>query len=365
MASVNYLKIKCSADAKAMLRHCENEERLQHEHSNKDIDKSKTYLNKQLRSYDDSCSFYDNRIKGLDNNGNKNKRKDRVTMFGLDIPVPEHLNRNEYSEWFDEVNSIVAEMYGGDDAANIVGMYQHYDEEHTYIDAETKQKRVSRVHEHIYIIPEHDGRLNGKWFSSKANMLKVNNAIDKMTMQEYGISFMDGSKKKSMSDVATLKNKSLKAENNMLEQQNAKLIQKAYDMNKDFTERELKFKQRDDALKARESDLDVREANLSLKEQKCDTETATAIKMQQELNDRETNLKDLEDKYLYGLSVLSEMPSPQDDLVKFTKKATHNGVSLYDMFEDKRKKKADGIRRKLPNVSDTPSQNLDDDCQRN
>ena len=360
MASVNYLKIKCSGDAKAMLRHCENEERLQHEHSNKDIDKSKTHLNKQYCSYEDSCWHYDARLKYLDTNGNKNKRKDRVTMFGLDIPVPEHLNRNEYSEWFDKVNSIVAEMYGGDNDANIVGFYQHYDEAHSYIDAETKQERVSRVHEHIYIIPEHDGQLNGKWFSSKANMLKINNAIDKMTMQDYGITFMDGSKKKSTSAVETLKNKSLKAENDMLEQQNAKLIQKAYDINQDFTERELKFKQRDDALKARESDLDVREANLSLKEQKCDTEYATAIKMQQELKDREKNLKDSEDMYQYGLSMLAEMPSPQDDLVKFTKKATHNGVSLYDMFEDRRKKRAADIKRKLPNVSDVPSQTLDD-----
>ena len=365
MASVNYLKIKCSADAKAMLRHCENEERLQHEHSNKDIDKSKTHLNRQLMSYEDSCSFYDNRIKELDNNGNKNKRKDRVTMFGLDIPVPEHLDKHEYSEWFDKVNSIVVEMYGGYAAANIVGLYQHYDEEHSYIDAETKHKRVSRVHEHIYIVPEHDGQLNGKWFSSKANMLKINKAIDKMTMQDYYISFMDGTKKKSKSDVETLKNASLRAENDILEQQNAKLVQKAYDINQDFTEREFKFKRRDDALKARESDLDARETNLSLKEQKCDTANATAIKMQQELQDREKNLKDLEDMYSYGLSVLSEMPSPQDDLVKFTKKATHNGVSLYDMFEDKRKKKANVIRRKLPNVPDISYQNPDDDYQYN
>ena len=138
------------------------------------------------------------------------------------------------------------------------------------------------------------------------------------------------------------------------------LYKKAYDINQDFTERELKFKQRDDALKARESDLDVREANLSLKEQKCDTEYATAIKMQQELKDREKNLKDSEDMYQYGLSMLAEMPSPQDDLVKFTKKATHNGVSLYDMFEDRRKKRAADIKRKLPNVSDVPSQTLDD-----
>ena len=60
---------------------------------------------------------------------------------------------------------------------------------------------------HMYIVPERDGILNGKWFSSKANMLQVNNSIDDMCMREFGKPFMTGSKKKGKS-VEDLKRRS-------------------------------------------------------------------------------------------------------------------------------------------------------------
>lgn len=354
MASVNYLKIKFSADAKAMLRHCENDERLQHEHSNKDIDKSKTYLNRQLRSYEDSCSFYDNRIKELDNSSNKNKRKDRVTMFGLNIPVPEHLNRNEYSEWFDKVNSIVSEMYGGDDNANIVGLYQHYDEEHTYIDAETKRERVSRVHEHIYIIPEHDEQLNGKWFSSRANILKLDKAIHEMTVRDYCINFMDGSKKKSKSEVETLKNRSLAAENEILAKQNVKLSQKVYDLDvrgKMLDDRDSVLTMKEQSLASNEFDLDFRKRKFEKNKQ--DTEQSLKAKekaleaRESDLKAKEKELQDMRSKIALRaskgfeeiddiLSSLDDWPSPDDALVSYTKSLKfHNGSTVYDGFKEK------------------------------
>lgn len=61
---------------------------------------------------------------------------------------------------------------------------------------------------HVIVIPEHDGKLNGKWFSSKRNMIQLNNTLHKMTEDDYGLQFMDGSKKKSRKSVEALKRRS-------------------------------------------------------------------------------------------------------------------------------------------------------------
>ena len=47
MASVNFEKLKTPQQVKAMLRHCDGEERMEANHSNIDIDKSKTSGNMQ------------------------------------------------------------------------------------------------------------------------------------------------------------------------------------------------------------------------------------------------------------------------------------------------------------------------------
>jgi hypothetical protein len=58
------------------------------------------------------------------------------------------------------------------------------------------------------VIPEHDGKLNGKWFSSRANMIQLNNSIHAMTLMKFGLEFMDGSKKGSVKRVEQLKHES-------------------------------------------------------------------------------------------------------------------------------------------------------------
>lgn len=207
MASVNFEKLKSAQDVKAMLRHCDKEERMQANHSNSDINKSVTLKNEQFDelSYKDSCRLYDERIAYLDSLEGANKRSDRVTCFGLEVPAPADMNEDDEHGWFEKVYGIISEQYGED---NIIGLYTHYDEKHTYIDAETGKERESRDHMHIYVVPEIDDKLNGKKFSSKQNMTKLNNTIQKMTQADYGIDFMDGTKKKSKDSVESLKNRS-------------------------------------------------------------------------------------------------------------------------------------------------------------
>ena len=67
---------------------------------------------------------------------------------------------------------------------------------------------MSRSHLQCYVVPEHNGKLNGKWFSSRANMVKLNNSIHRMAQEQFGVMFMDGSKRKSRKTVEQLKNES-------------------------------------------------------------------------------------------------------------------------------------------------------------
>lgn len=84
----------------------------------------------------------------------------------------------------------------------------HQDEKHAYIHAETGERCMSRSHLQCYVVPEHNGKLNGKWFSSRANMVKLNNSIHRMAQEQFGVMFMDGSKRKSRKTVEQLKNES-------------------------------------------------------------------------------------------------------------------------------------------------------------
>ena len=205
MASVNFEKYKTSQEVKAMLRHCDMDERKQHNHSNQNINKTLTGENVQAWDYDTACGLYDTRIAKLDAKPGANIRKDRVTCFGLSIPVPEGMDETDYRDWTVDTLELIIEQYGDE---NLIGAYLHLDEIHDYKDAETGEDRTSRAHIHAYVVPEVNGKLNGRAFSSKKNMIKLNQAIHKMTQTRYGLDFMDGSKKKSTEEMVTLKHKS-------------------------------------------------------------------------------------------------------------------------------------------------------------
>lgn len=207
MASCNFEKMKTPQDVKAKLRHCDSEMRKQDEHQNWHIDKDMTSENMQItdRDYKTVCNLYDDKIKELDSKVGANKRKDRVTAVGIDIPCPKDLSSDKESEWLIKANNIVASKYG---ASNILQCYMHFDEKHNYINAETKEECTSRSHLHVYLIPQIDGKLNAKAFTARSNMIDLNNKMQDMTERDYGITFMDGTKKKSKKSVEALKQES-------------------------------------------------------------------------------------------------------------------------------------------------------------
>lgn len=206
MASVNFQKIHLAVEMRKLLRHCDKDKRLEDEHSNKHINKDMTYLNQQQFSYEEACKRYDDRIGELDRKPKANRRKDRVTAFGLDVPVPlgfDRLTPQQKDAWYQMALDECVIFAGGAD--NLVGWYIHEDEKHDYKHYKTGEAKTSREHIHVYVIPEHDGSLNGKWFSSKKRMKEIDRRIHQRSAKEFGLKFMDGSKGKSNEEVEDLK----------------------------------------------------------------------------------------------------------------------------------------------------------------
>lgn len=276
MASVNYKKLKLPQEVKAMLYHCDKEKRLETSHSNIDIDKSATPDNMQGDlDYYAACQRYDERITYLDSKPGANKRKDRVTCFGLNIPAPKDLKSDDEQEFFVEVLKLIAEQYGFE---NIIQYYMHLDEKHDYINAETGERCTSRSHLQCYVVPEHNGKLNGKWFSSRANMCKINNAIHRMAQEQFGVTFMDGSKRKSRKTVEQLKNESTYLE-----------------IQKELEKQRADLNARQTAVYAQKAALDRKSGELMAEEQMLNKTQITLCEKQSDLDRREDGIKAKED----------------------------------------------------------------------
>lgn len=206
MASVNFEKIKSVQQMKACLRHCDKEERLEHEHSNKHIDKNRTSLNLQGGKYADTCKLVDDRMAYFDSLEGQNKRKDRVIGFGLCVPIPEGITDDKLEECSLKIINMI---YAEKGERNFINAYLHVDETHEYKDAKTGENRQSLRHVHIYdFCTDENGRFNGKEFSSRKNMMKLNRDIHAMMLHDYGVNFMDGTQRKSKDTVEYLKNES-------------------------------------------------------------------------------------------------------------------------------------------------------------
>ena len=240
VASANWEKMKSSTEVKAVMRHCDQAERERGKHANKNIDKSKTSRNWSMQglTYAEACQEYDRRIAELDAKPGSNKRKDRVTYVGIDIPVPEALPKDQLQPWFSRVWNIFQTRTGN---AGIEG-WVHVDEVHDYM--RDGKVTTSREHIHIGAIPVVDGRLCAKEFTSRRNIMAFNTDIQRMSQDEFGVRWMDGSRQKSTETVESLKSKSLT---------------ELQAWERDLEQRERVINMREMSLDEREHDLNSRE----------------------------------------------------------------------------------------------------------
>lgn len=197
-------KHKGGTAAKAQFRHNAKDTRKDDKHTNEELNVALTPLNTSVAglSYDELCQKYDSRIQTLDSTTNGNKRKDRVTMVSVVIPVPRELAEADQEAWFSRVYEVGASMWGN---RNMLDLTIHRDEVHEYRDSVSGDLRESLVHGHLMFVPEVDGGLNAKAATSKASIIAFNKALNEMSEKEFGVKFNDGSKRRGKASVEQLK----------------------------------------------------------------------------------------------------------------------------------------------------------------
>ncbi len=267
MSSLNFKKLKQN-EPKHLMRHCDKAMRLKSEHSNVHINKELTMKNEQLRrSYEDTCKLLDDTLEELDRRPNANHRVDRVVTYAIEGPLPmpvdddEITNRKKSHDWVRGIVNILKEEYP---EIEVLQEYIHYDEVHEYVNAETKERVMSRPHVHLFVVPIVEGKLNSKkFFPSKKSFYEFNKKLDDLTMNIYGKPYGDGTKKKSLSTVEKLKIESEKAEleqrKKMAEEMESDLISRETALRQQeriFEEQEQKFREKESKLAAfMESDI--------------------------------------------------------------------------------------------------------------
>ncbi|MCM1024524.1 MAG: hypothetical protein NC395_10765 [Prevotella sp.] len=265
MASVDWKKLKQPAEVKRIMFHNDQEKRLQTEHNNEHINKDLTQYNLQNVDYETACKRYDDRIEHLDQQEKANKRKDRVTAISLIVPIPNEIEDWDVSDFANRCNKIFTKKFG---VKNMIASYVHVDEVHEYKDAETKQMRTSMRHMHVIFIPEKDEKLNAKAICHEPNFTEINEAVDKMCQETFGVKFMDGSKKKSRKSVERLKRDSLELQLDDVERKEDLLIGREIEL--DHYRETLET--HEEKLKSRETELDRYKRNLDKYKQNLDKE---------------------------------------------------------------------------------------------
>lgn len=273
MASVQFDggKLHGASEAKAMMRHADMQERLEHTHSNKDIDKSLTVLNSDLHdlSYREMCDLYDQRMQQYQKNSKRAIRKDAVTLYDAIITIPEQLPEVLADDWFRDVENIINRHY---DANVVLDIKIHRDEVHDYTDPGSKERVTSRIHGHVFMFPEVDNKLNAKQFSSRQNMMSLNRRIDKMTRSLYSCAFMTGklAKDRDFQSVEQLKRASDNAD---LERQSRQIKSKLQDTHNKLSATQKALRDANKQLAAVSQQLQQQKAELhdisiSVKKQK-------------------------------------------------------------------------------------------------
>lgn len=227
MASVQFYKCKGASVAKSIMRHADADERLKHNHSNKDIDKSKTALNTSLYdlSYAEMCDRYDEAMRRYQSNSKRAIRKDAVTLLDAIVTVPRDLDDALTDSWISDVVDIINKHYKAD---VVLDAKIHRDEIHDYVDPDSHKTVQSRVHAHIFVLPEVEQRLCCKQFTSRQNIMSLNRRIDKMTRNLYSCQFMTGQKAHDR-DFQTVEQLKRASDNAELERQSLQISSKLQD----------------------------------------------------------------------------------------------------------------------------------------
>lgn len=176
-----------------LLKHCDQTFRADptKQHSNIDIDPSKSYQNQNFTgmTWKESREKWEKRLAELDRTTNTNKRDDRIELTSLEMPVPLGMTNEKAKELFQDFFDMCREKFGDE---NIISATSHFDEIAPYTDAKDGEIKVSRPHIHIQVVPEVNGKLSNKDFSSLTNIMKMNQEVEKLCNEKYHVKFNTG-----------------------------------------------------------------------------------------------------------------------------------------------------------------------------
>lgn len=199
-----------------------------HEHSNENIDRSRTHLNYDLkeRGGQTAYAYYKQRIDQIaaetKERTGKSIRKDAVTLCSWAVTVPKDLAEDKMSEFFETAYRWFAERYGED---NIVTAAVHMDE--------------NTPHMHLQFTPiiEKDGvrRLCAKDIETRRTLATAHQKLQKRLQQELDcdVNLLNGATESGNKTIQQLKSETL-------EKKVSALAEKYEKMTKTLSDKELK-----------------------------------------------------------------------------------------------------------------------------
>lgn len=149
------------------LMHNSKDTRLEHQHTNEDIDPTKTPDNWSVlgRTYDEKVAFVNARLSQVDCGRQSSGKNERIVAHDLIIYCPpevEARGMGAVHEFFQGAYEALCTLVG---AENVIDFDVHVDERHDYVDPDTGEVVRSRIHGHLSFVPvvtEKDVRVREK-----------------------------------------------------------------------------------------------------------------------------------------------------------------------------------------------------------
>lgn len=143
------------AEMHATLLHDSKDTRLEHIHSNEDIDPKKTPDNWSVlgRTYSQKIAFFNERMSQIDVGRESSGSNERVVCQDLIIYCPPEIEAQGMKavrKFFKFVYKTLGELVG---VENVLDVDVHVDEQHYYVDPDTGEMVRSRIHGHMAFIP--------------------------------------------------------------------------------------------------------------------------------------------------------------------------------------------------------------------
>lgn len=214
MASADWLKLTLH-HAAGMDKHLDSKKRLSVNHSNADIDKTKSHLNIMIgcTSYSEALQAMKARVKEVDTLYpplKKKKSDERVIAEMIEVKCPAEIVTKGYDSVCDYFNGIYKKQQEFFGEENVHGSFVHFDEIHEYTDRDG-EKKTSLPHMHTLVScycewTENDKKtgavrnrkgINGKNFEKRPRYNRLNKMIDEYCLMYYGFTYTKGKGKET------------------------------------------------------------------------------------------------------------------------------------------------------------------------